>query len=235
MKNGHIGLLTLALATQLVACSRHDGGNDCIARPPLVNTPLLSSAQLDTIDNLFSSNNLSTTGLQFSHIFYDTVTSTAYSGPLIQISAEQYINGLPLFYGEVYFNFGKGIFQPPAAGLYQGASPGGDTIGHRGLEALRQTFLQNYKQCTIFGGLANSKPSHPTAPYQDSCLYALLGYTDASNMGTGIPYGKQLIKVWEVTPDNYISRWITEGVPLYPAVYIVDSTGYTWPESLSIP
>jgi hypothetical protein len=237
MRNGHLSLLAIALITQLAACSRHDGGNDCISRPPLENTTLLSSAQMDTVDNLFSQNNLSTSGLQFSNIFYNTsIVSPGYSGPLIQVVAEQWINGLPLFGGVAYFSFGNGVYQSPSAGLYQGAPPGGDTIGHRGLEDLRQAFLQNYKQCTISGGPANSKPSHPTAPYQDSCLYAVLGYIDAFYAGTGIPYGQQLIKVWVVAgqSSNYASM-IAEGISPYPAVFVVDSTGYAWPQDISIP
>jgi hypothetical protein len=237
MRNAHFSLLAIAFIAQLVACSRHDGGNDCISRPPLENTTLLSSAQIDTVDNLFSQNNLSTSGLQFSYITYNTsIISPAYSGPEIQVVAEQWIKGLPLFGGVTYFSFGNGVFLSPSAGLYQGAPPGGDTIGHRSLEALRQAFLQNYKQCTISGGLANSKPSHPTAPYQDSCLYAVLGYIDASFAGTGIPYGQQLVKVWVVAgqSSNYASM-IAEGISPYPAVFVVDSTGYAWPEDISIP
>jgi hypothetical protein len=236
MKNGHLGLLAFALTAHLAACTRHDGGNDCISRVPIANVPLLSSARLDTVDNLFGSNNLSTSGLQFAYIFYDSVINPVYSGPQIQIAGEQFINGLPLFFGgEAYFSFDKGVFQSPAAGLWQGALPGGDTIGHRSLESLRQAFLQNYKNCATVGGAQNSQPHHPTAPYQDSCLHAILGYIDASYMGTKIPFGQQLIKVWEVTGYADFAFGIAEGISPYPAVFVADSSGDVMAEELAFP
>jgi hypothetical protein len=239
MKNGYWlnGLLALALLAGLTACSRHGSavGNDCISRfTPDGTTPLIPQSELDTITGLFTQNNLPASGLQFTSIIYNAVYNPSqYSGPQDQVTANVYINGLPVFQGQEYFDFDStGAFQPPAIGGWQGQQPGKDTTTRQSLIALRQAFLKNYKLCTVEGGPINSKPSHPTAPYDDTCLSAELGYMDANSINTNTPYGQQLIKVWLVcssTSRLYPSFFV------YPAVFVADSTGAVRPQYLIIP
>ncbi len=233
------GLLALALLAGFTACSRHssDVGNDCITRyTPDENTLLLPQSQLDTITSFFTYNNLPVSGLQFTSILYDAVYNAASqnNSPQDQVTANLYLNGLPVYQGQEYFDFDStGAFQPPAVGGWQGQQPAKDTTTRQGLEALRQTFLKNYKLCTVEGGLANSKPSHPTAPYADTCLSAQLGYMDAHTIYTDIPYGQQLIKVWLVCSST---SWHYPSFFAYPAVFVADSTRATpCPNMIFIP
>ena len=231
------GWLALALLIELVACSRHgsDVGNNCITRyTPDENTPLLPQSALDTIDGFFTYNNMPASGLQFTSILYDAVYNASQNNsPQDQVTANLYLNGLLVFQGQEYFDFDStGAFQPPAVGGWQGPQPAKDTTTRLDLETLRQTFLKNYKLCAVVGGAFNTKPSHPTAPYADTCLSAQLGYMDAHAIYTNIPYGQQLIKVWLVCSST--SR-ANPPYAAYPAVFVADSTGAALPQLIAIP
>ncbi len=214
-------LLALGLLIGVASCSRHnDVGNDCISRYSLSpGTVLLPQSTLDSINTLFTKNNLSEAGLQFTFLSPDTVQSPVYTGVQYQVSANVFLNGLPAFNQSAWFNFDStGVYMPLNSGPFTGSAPN-DTTGHRSLESLRQIFLNNYKLCTTAGGAANSKPSHPTAPYQDTCLAALLGYMQP-------PGTTWFTKVWMVSAaDNHG----------YPAVFISDSSGQAWPLNLFFP
>lgn len=225
----------LIIALFLAACSRSEATNDCITLYS-EHTPSLSisAAQLYTIDSLFSKNNLDPSTYQFISLSTGTISTPAYSGLIYQVVANLFINDLPLSQTTIIFNFdNNGIFLPPTIGGYMGTPPDKDTTTHQTLGSLRQNFLNNYKKCTIEGGAANAQVSHPTAPYQDTCLSAQLEYVDASLQNTGIPYGTQLVKAWLVCPTDvriFHIFWIP-----YPSVTVIDNTGLPIPTVLSLP
>lgn len=170
---------------------------------------------------------MSTAGLQF--VFFAT-----YSAGNTQVFANQVINGLPVVgYSDVVYNFDStGIFISPVGGGYSGTLPDKDTTTRQSLESLRQSFLNNYRKCTIQGGVAYQTPYHPIAPYQDTCLVARLVYVDAATGQTGVSRGAALVKAWLVYPaDDNPSSWPFP----FPEVTVIDNTGVAIPEVLYIP
>lgn len=231
MKKALRGLPAFLILTGMLSCSRHStsAGNDCIAALITPSGSTISSAQLDSVNNLFSKNNLTTTGLQF-------ISMTTFSaGPThIQVDARQFVNGLLALYEDEIFDFDNtGTLIYPIQGGYTGAAPDKDTTTHQSLESLRQAFLNNYKNCTIQGGPINSKPYHPTAPYQDTCLVAQLVYVDSATGQTGVAYGADLVEAWLVYPADMTSAYNPK--PPFPEVTVIDKTGAAVPTVLSIP
>lgn len=229
--------LSLILAGALFACKHttvtDNAGNGCISRYVPQPQRVVSQSIIDSIDNFFAQNNLSTAGLQFFGWGYgDTIISGVSEVKTIQFDAYQYINGLPVLRNSVYYNFNSnGVYLPPAAGTVPVYTVVGDTVPHQNLQALRQDFLNNYKQCAIYSTVANPQVSHPTAPYQDTCLSAVLGYMDAGYLKMGIPYGKQLVKTWIIYPSDQTFSFYAE----YPAVFVADNTGYAFPQVFQLP
>ena len=209
-------------------------GNGCISRyVPQPQTGLFTQTISDSIENLFAQNNLPTSGLQFFSWGYgDTIIGGVPKIETIEVIAYQYLNGLPVLKNSVYFDFNSnGKYEPPAAGTFPAYPVIGDTIAHQTLQTLRQDFLNNYKQCTIYSSVINPLPIHPTAPYQDTCLSAVLGYMDAGYLNMGIPYGKQLAKTWIIYPSDQRFSFYAE----YPAVFVADGTGYAFPQVFQLP
>ena len=225
MKNGFRQWLALPLLALVLftSCSRHDDKtNDCITRYFTDAADTMQTTKLDSIKALFAKNNLPTNILQFTALSYGYTAQPPFARiATIGATANLFYNGLPLFGLQYAFFFdSNGVYIPAYyTDKYQYLT-GPDSTGHQTLENLRQIFLNNYKQCTIEGGLVHSTPSHPTAPYQDSCLAAELGYNyDYNNPG-------QLLKVWKVS---------SAANHFYPAVFVNDANGQATPEILSIP
>ena len=224
---------TAAFLLSLIAflsCSRHGGpgaDNHCIASYFPSTGSLVSAGALDTIDGFFSKNNLSTSGIQFLYLdSFNTVDPTSYSGPAYQVVGTQIFNGLPGPNASLSFTFDSTGTLLDSIGGYSAQFVDKDTSGHQSLATLRQLFLNNYKNCTIEGGALNSKPSHPTVSYNDTCLAASMVYVDASIGNGGTPYGKQLVKAWVVASADLFG---------YPSITVIDSTGRVIPEMLVYP
>jgi hypothetical protein len=220
----------LVIVATAFSCRRSETKTDidCISRYwSSPNQALLAQRTLDSIDALFGKNNLPISGLQFLYILYDTTSNpTGYSGPQIQVSANPFINNIPVYQEDEYFTFDStGLFQPSNSVIYAWSPPGQDTSTRQTLEGLRQIFLNDYKLCVIEGGTENSTPTHPTAPYGDSCLLAMLVYSDANTFNRKIPPGTQLVLAWNVTGLN-------KG---YPSVLVEDSTGLAIPAAIILP
>jgi hypothetical protein len=151
----------------------------------------------------------------------------------MQIAARRFINGLLAAGYTEYFTFDStGVFMGPAIGAFTGAPPDKDTSTRQSLESLRHAFLNNYKKCTIVGGVANSQPYHPTAPYQDSCLFAQLVYVDAATGQTNATANVNLVKAWLVFPATYTPNPWTFA---FPEVTVIDATGQGIPIMIAIP
>jgi hypothetical protein len=222
------GCLAAVLSFLYISCDKHHDtpAVDCITRVEVSQPTNVSVTQLDSINNLFTLNSLSTAGLQFYFYFVDTVTLPGYTGIEQQASAYISYNGLPVFDYSETFIFKEGIYQPAASFVYQGTVPGPDTTTHQTLEDLRTAWLNHYQQDTIYPPFINSHPSIPGTKYRDSCLVAQLGYIDAATFSHGTAlYGASLVKVWMVSP-------LSGG---YPMVFVDDSTGICLPVQEDLP
>ena len=225
------------LTLLIIACSRknNDMGNNCITRYSGITPSFwITAAQLDTIDRLCGKSNLDPASYQFTSYYRQPVDVRSYTGADIVVTANSYINGLPVFLQSILFNFDTtGNLLAPPSGGWTGPAPDKNAGTRRTLQSLRSIFLNNYKKCTIQGGLANTPPYHPTAPYQDSCLGAMLGYIGANIADSVIPYGTQLVKAWVICAADKIPFNLS--APPFPSVIVIDSTAKPFPQNMYYP
>jgi len=220
--------LAAVLSFLYISCNKHHDTPtaDCITRIDASQTATVSAAQMDSINRLFSSNGLSTTGLQFYSFFSASIVEPGFFGTQEQVAANVFYNGLPVFADDQYFIFNAGQYQPNGTASYTGPVPPPDTTSRQTLEDLRTAWLTHYQQDTIFGGASASRPYAPGTAYSDSCLLAELGYLDAATFANGPrTYGVSLVKAWKVSP-------LSGG---YPMVYVQDSTGTCVPVQEFVP
>jgi len=219
--------LFLAGLLLFISCSRHNSGSgtDCISRYYPSTNALVRSGQLDTIDEYFQKNHLSTNNLQFLYVNRYTAQEEPDHHFVYQVGAGLILNGLRAPNFNMAFDFDSTGELVDSAGGYTGELPNNDTTGHQSLENLRQLFLANYKQCIIEGGPLNSKPLQATVPYDDTCLNAELVYVDAGIQNNNYT-GRQLVKAWLVTSADY---------PAFPVVTVIDNTGQAIPLRLYLP
>jgi hypothetical protein len=233
------GIIFVLLITFSIGCQKHDnelrGSNTgCITRiVPKVGDYKVSGSQLDSIYALFSSNNLSVANLQFQYWSTDiTINLPAYSGYQEQVTAVQFLNGLPVFSDNKFFTFNAGQYQP--GGVYDGytgPAPGADTTSRQTLTNLHYAFFTHLSESYREGGPLNSQPFVPSAStYADACLTATLGYLDEGLVkGNAYNLNKSLIKVWLVTPAEDAS------ITYYPLVYVEDDNGMAWGQAFIVP
>ena len=232
MKKSVIYLTLAGLLFVADSCSHHNAsapGNGCISRYYPPTGPLVTAGQLDTLDLFFHKNSLSTANLQFLYVNYNNYPNSSYGtykGPFYQAGAELILNGLRASPSNMTFTFDSTGTLLDSLGGWSGQLPNNDTTGHQSLASLRQSFLDNYKQCELGGGCLNCGIKQPTAPYQDTCLIAQLVYLDAGIQNSSIPYGQQLIKAWLVASADY---------PYFPEVTVIDNTGQAIPLKLFFP
>jgi hypothetical protein len=239
MQNKFAGYFIFTTIFFIASCAKHNqsSGNEniCVTRiSPKVGDYNVSGASLDSINALFTANNLSTANLQFQSFGTDTtinVNPGAYNGYQEQIAAVQFFNGLPVFDDNAYFTFNAGIFQPSFLVGYTGPSPNADTTSHQNFANLRNAFLAHVPESYTEGGSANSKPFIPSAStYTNACLDITLGYLDAAMVPEiGGAYNKTLIKVWCVRPSS------DPAITYYPEVYVEDNNSKAWGVPFFIP
>lgn len=222
----HPQTLICFLLLALVACSRRSSSSSspCIERYVATLNPIISATQLNTVDAYFSKNKLPTAGLQFISVDTAYLSYPGYTGNITQVDAHLFINGLPTFYFEQYFDFDTAGVLTSNSAPYHGAPANNDTTGHQSLASLRQLFLNNYRNCVSQLPIAHSVPVHPSVPYDDTCLLAQLGYVDASILHTGIPFNTLLLKAWMVYPASQSSN-NDPYTRIYPCVTVIDNTG----------
>jgi hypothetical protein len=227
--------LILCGVAALVACKRSVRDSGCITLKtgPAYSSYLpLKAGQLDTIRSLFSANGLPWAGLTFYYYYSDTLkdsTNTPYFNQAA--GAALIINGLPVFNSTASWDFRNGILYQPYTNNPTYPNPG-DSTSHQTLPALRSLFFKTYEAALYANKPVNNVPSpllgRPGAYYRDSCLVAQLGYIDAVYQpNSGLPYGKKLIKVWQVTPEHPILMALQYRPPS-PMVYVIDETGFAW-------
>jgi hypothetical protein len=218
-------LLISVLFLSTSSCSKQGStttNTDCIVRViPLYTETTLTEYQINSIKLLFSKNNMSINGLQFTQFISDgggnlpMITQT-------QVTANLFLNDLPVFYYNELFIFNNGIFD--TAYLYTGTPLTNDITGHQTLSNLQSSFLKHVSESITY--LPIGPPFVPSSStYSDSCLVATLGYIDAVYIpGHTLPWGN-LIKVWSVTTLHNS----------YPTVYVEDDNGLAWGMPVYIP
>jgi len=228
--------LILAVLLGGLACKRtiHDSG--CMTRytGPAIQS-FLKPGQLDTINQLFSANGLSTANVEFTTYYGDTASDSGVSYYNQSVLAATFLNGLPVFFSNKYWNFKNGIYTPQNS--YNNFTPtvaDNDTTAHQTLPALRNSFFTIYEaglyvtNRPVPSNLPPPNKSYPARPgsyYRDSCLVAQLGYIDASAQGNQVPYNTQWLKVWKITLQSTPS----------PGIFVLDNTGDGWGYSFYYP
>ncbi|MDP4150073.1 MAG: hypothetical protein Q8927_07840 [Bacteroidota bacterium] len=203
-----IGLLLLVFSLNLVSCSKHNASADnCITRvTPRVTDIIVAPAVLDTIHGLFQANHLANPRIQFNGLHTDTwLDSNSQRVVVQQVTANYFVNGLPVFGGYLNYTFVNGRFIDSNALRIAGQPENDDTMGHQPLAVLRSVFYQY------------------NPDYTGPCLKATLCYLDAGSIAPyTVPLGKVLVKVWAINPTPH-------GFPL---VFVVDETGKSFPDIL---
>jgi hypothetical protein len=212
------------------SCKKHNETASivCINRVmPAVNNFGVSGAALDSINQLFSANNLSTANLQFHSITTSAVVSPSFSGVQEQVLTTQYFNGLPVFQDDRFFIFNAGVYQSNYySGGFTGTPPGPDTAARLSMTDLRTAFLNHVSESVLEGGAVNSVPRPPQGNFKDSCLNVTLGYLDAAIIpGYVGNYNVSLVRTWKITTAN----------TSFPLVFVDDETGKAWGLVLSVP
>ena len=218
-------LFILALFLNATSCSKQSSTtstSDCIERlMPKYTESTLTGNQIDSIKALFSKNNLSIDQLLFTQ-FIPNIYSDPNMISQAQVTANLFLNGLPVFnYNEVFI-FNNSIFD--TAYLYTGTASSNDTTGHQTLSYLRSAFFKHVSESVIYSPVG--KPFVPSSnTYLDSCLAVTLGYVDAVYFpGNTNPWGT-LKKVWMIKP-------VHSG---YPSVFVEDDSGLAWGVPVYIP
>ncbi|GGB17725.1 hypothetical protein [Puia dinghuensis] len=223
-------VLILGVIIYCTACKTSVHDNGCIIRytgPGAYS--YLKQGQLDTIQSLFRANGLSMDNLQFTWYSGDTVVDSGFHLFVQYADASPVLNGLPVFSSYRYWAFRNGVFYRPNSNTAPFPPTSGDTTTHQTLLGLRSLFFKIY-EAALFS-LQNTAPHlrRPGYYYRDSCLFAQLGYIDASSQpGSATAYGTQLLKVWEIVPQQEALPGITGVHTLAPTVYVIDSSGTGW-------
>jgi hypothetical protein len=79
-----------------------------------------------------------------------------------QVTANPFLNGLPIFNDQQLFIFFNGIFSPSRSYLMVEVAANNDTTGNQSLPHLRSAFLQHVSEATISGGSVSRKPLVPS-------------------------------------------------------------------------
>lgn len=100
-------LWSILLITGFAACSRHNatGMNGCISRVFPSTGPFVRSGQLDTIDEYFQRNHLSSSNLQFLYVNNITAQEEPNHRSDYQVGARLVLNGLRVPSANMVFDF----------------------------------------------------------------------------------------------------------------------------------
>ncbi|PSL25879.1 hypothetical protein [Chitinophaga ginsengisoli] len=193
------------------ACSKHENNvlpedNGCIERIYLpVTAHSVSSADVTTINGLFSNNQIANGNLRYykySRDIFQTLYSpyTKYDQQIVEVN--QYTNGLRIFVRDLSYSFWDQRFHLRSGEITKGTSL--DTLHQLTLPQLRGLFLASVQQ---FDKAADK--------FKDVCLKAEFGYY---NLNIGVSYAPEvLVKAWRITPLN--SVYPSE----YPIAYYQDN------------
>jgi hypothetical protein len=221
-------MMVLADSCKKSSPSSNQNDNICVTRlSPTVADGVLSAIDMDSIDALFSANNLSTSNLQFRL----WQTNTAYQE---QVTAVPFFNGIP-YSGSIFFSFNLGKLVPHGiSGDYTGPIPPMDTVTLQNFAKLRNAFLAHVSESVFTNGGAYNDTGVfvPSASnYVNTCLTVTLQYFDVSFIpGNHLSQNTALVKVWLVTTATSTSTGTATTNPInyYPTVYVEDDNGLAW-------
>lgn len=207
----YLRIAALALAPLLQACSKSDpaparptasGCSEISAVP--VSAHRLSSADVQTANRLFASNNLDSRNFRYTR--YSRQSVQTYFPPYASfdeqtVRVEEYTNGLRIFTGESNFVFKDGVFSfragQPTSGTRLGTSP------KRTAGQLRALLIATTAQFDA-GRLGD---------VQRQCVSAEFGYYNLNAGTSNAP--ENLVKAWRVSVKNQA----------YPFAYYQDEEG----------
>ncbi|UPK72451.1 hypothetical protein [Chitinophaga filiformis] len=195
----------------LNACSKRKSDNmlpedyGCIKRCYLpVTAHAVSSSDVNTINELFSANQIANGNLRYYGYILDSLQTRypPYKKYEMQVATvDQYANGVRIFLRSMSYIFLDHKFSSESGEITKGTTL--DTAHQLTLPQLRGLFLASLQHDPI------------AAKYKDSCLKAEFGYY---NLNTGISFTPEiLVKAWRVTPLN--SVYPSE----YPEAYYEDN------------
>lgn len=162
---------------------------------------------INTINQLFSSNNISISN--FRYFNYENDSIQIWYAPYLHydrktVRLDQYTNGLRIFTGDLVYNFLNNQFSYRGGDLTKGTNL--DTIPQLSLGKLRKLFTDNIEQF-----------EHSSSKYKDTCFKAEFGYFNI-NAGTG-NNEEVLVKAWRISKRNSILT------AEYPLAYYYDQDG----------
>ncbi|HZX60026.1 MAG TPA: hypothetical protein VFE54_14925 [Mucilaginibacter sp.] len=194
--------LILFVAVLLAACKKSDlpGDNGCISQVKRINFDIKSSDSVTAIA-LLEQNGIAHSDLQLSFVALDTVKTGPNTGIYQNVFTDQFINGLPVLSGHIWYQFKNNVLESTTGQRYNSSSlSGGSSLS---LSQLRELFLK-----------ATAK-NNAAVSFKDSCLVAQFGYYDLNAVSGGAPH---LVKAWSVTLRNYNA---------YPRAFFQDDSGAT--------
>lgn len=192
----YLGLI-LFVSIVLLSCKKDSTGG-CISQ---VNGPVpVSAADMAAIQALLNSNNLTATNQVF--VVFRSYPGADPQSTYQYAESTQIRNGLPIFYGDIVYDFMNNISQGVSGKAYGNISL--DNKSSRSISGLRQLFLN---EAINKQGLNKS--------FSDSCYVAQLGYFNI-NLFTN-DTTTNFVKAWQVRPMH----------SLYPQCYIRDDNGST--------
>ena len=211
LKMKNLLFAVLASSFLLLSCSKSDmapalptdPGCSEISLIP-VSAHSLSSAEVLTVNSLFSRNNIDNRNFRYTRYSHESVQTffppfASFDSQLVVV--EEYTNGLRILNGQSNFIFKNGLFDFRVGHQTSGTSL--DTSPTRRAGQLRALFLATITQFDTGRSEA----------IQQQCMHAEFGYYDLNAGTSDAP--EKLVKAWRVTPKNQD----------YPFAYYQDEAG----------
>lgn len=190
------------------ACTRSDTAlpvdNGCIERITLsVTAHSINSSDVQTVNNLFSSNGIDYSRFRYFQYIRDTFQTlyppyTKHDEQLVRV--DQYTNGVRIFNDVLVYLFWDNNLHNRTGDLTIGTSL--DNSPHLTLGQIRKLFLDNIEHF-----------DHTSNQFKDSCFKTEFGYY---NINAGTSNSREvLVKAWHVTPK----------FSSFPEAYFQDTDG----------
>jgi len=194
--------LILFFSILLASCKKERAAGGCIAQTTSIAS--VSATDNATIQTLLNNNNLSGKNQVFLYYTSYSAQNQQNQDVLYQSAGSiQVRNGLPIFYGDLYYSFQNGVLEGISGKSYGAVSL--DTKPSQTLPVLNQLFITE---------AVNKQGIN--ASYKDSCYVAQFGYYDL-NRTSITDTTTSFVKAWEVHPAH----------SPFPQCYIRDDNGGT--------
>jgi len=174
----------------MVSCKKginYPPNENCITR---VNFPLdqVSPADSAAAIALLDQHNIPHKNVMPAYVSIYNVPTGDNAGNYANIFVTQYINGLPVISGDIWYQFYNNVLQSTYGTLYSGYYP--NSLPQHSLPQLRTLY---------FNAVAKNASQQFATSLQDSCLKATLGYYDLNvNLNTK----PNLVRAWLIMPEH---------------------------------